>query len=150
MSVWSNEYDEMLEAYEDWSLDLEKPKFSNIDDAVFCLLENIVEARYFNKSDMADAIHYIAKARGFSQYEDFSTEDLNICSLQEVNDITKIYKNEDRETKKRMKKHIHDLESEIYGNEEIDVFSVDASLSNLSFHCGHYRTSNSNLNIKRK
>lgn len=141
-------YDSIYEDFED--LDYEKPKFESEDDALYSLIENLLETKYLKKNDLADAISYIAKKRKFKDYEETSAEDIELYCRQEYIDMRNANNSDNLDSKKRMLKSIKNLELELYGNESIDIVSIDSSLSNLSFHCGHYRTSNRNLNIKRK
>ncbi len=95
-------------------------------------------------------------------YDQLEPEDFSHCSYkdeleEEISELKNeikllrfqmIKQSKDREM--FIKRHLDTLKKEVYGNEEIDLFKIDASICNIAWVVGQTNDRNRMINVQRK
>lgn len=130
--------------------ELDKSMIQSPKEAMEIILDQMFRGKNQSYEVLVTAAKFLADHFKAGDDIDFDESEIAMTYDNEVQKKVEKEIGKNKEDNKLMLKWVRDIEQEIYGEDSIDSFSLDTSLSSLSWMLGLNRPSNKNIKIKRK
>src|SRR6185295_1014593 len=130
--------------------ELEQSMIKSPKEAMNILIEQMFKGTNQSYEVLSTATKFLADYFKIGQDIDFEESETKITFNHEVEKKVEKQTSVSKDDSKRMLKWVRDIEHEIYGEDTIDGFSIDSSISSLFWNLEFNRPSNRNINIRRK
>jgi hypothetical protein len=147
MTILKEQYDEI---FHDLDAMLEENYIIDSQTATQILIDQLTGEKNLNPDLVARALNFLAKKNKVENHVEIDEDDITVVSKREA--WHEVYKERvgAKDLKDRTKRHLSIIKKELYGDEEMDVSSLQMNLTSLLYIHSEGFQYGQNLNIQRK